>query len=106
MIALYSPLTIPALCWKEYFKSISMALSDDLVKKLQKKYDPSSMVRMKFRGNDVAFKTDEEGNPIQLFLGREGEDGNIKGDRYARTLKYDREGKLIKDHWERKGRAT
>jgi hypothetical protein len=83
-----------------------MALSEDLVKKLQQKYEPASMVRMKFRGNDLAFKTDEEGNPIQLFLGREGEDGNIRGDRYARTLKYDREGKLIKDHWERKGKAT
>ena len=32
--------------------------------------------------------------------------GVIKGDRYARTLKYDRDGKLIKDHWERKGKAT
>jgi len=85
---------------------MSMPLSDDLVKKMQKKYEPSSMVQMRFRGNDVAFKTDEDGNPIQLFVGRTGEDGNIKGDRYARTLKYDREGKLIKDHWERKGKAT
>lgn len=83
-----------------------MALSEDLVKKLQKKYEPAAMVRMKFRGNDVAFRTDGEGNPIQLFLGREGEDGHIRGDRYARTLKYDREGKVIKDHWERKGKAT
>ena len=83
-----------------------MPLSDDLVKKLQRQYEPSTMVQMKFRGNDMAFKTDEAGNPVQLFLGRMGEDGNIKGDRYARTLKYDREGKLIKDHWERKGKAT
>jgi hypothetical protein len=91
---------------KEMRKRMSMPLSDDLVKKMQKKYEPSSMVQMRFRGNDVAFKTDEDGNPIQLFVGRTGEDGNIKGDRYARTLKYDREGKLIKDHWERKGKAT
>jgi hypothetical protein len=83
-----------------------MALSEDLLKKLQKKYEPSSMVRMKFRGNDVAFKTDEEGNAVQLFLGREGEDGNIRGERYARTLKHDREGKVIKDHWERKGKTS
>ena len=83
-----------------------MPLSDDLVKKLQRQYEPSTMVQMKFRGNDMAFKTDEAGNPVQLFLGRMGEDGNIKGDRYARTLKYDRDGKLIKDHWERKGKAT
>lgn len=83
-----------------------MPLSEDLVKKLSKKYEPSSMVEMRFRGNDVAFKTDEEGNPVLLFLGRAGEDGAIRGDRYARTLKRDREGRVIKDHWERKGRAT
>jgi hypothetical protein len=83
-----------------------MSLSDDLVKKLQKKYEPSSMIHDRFRGNDIAFKTDEEGNPVQLFLGRAGADGTIKGDRYARTLKYDRDGKQIKDHWERKGKAT
>jgi hypothetical protein len=34
------------------------------------------------------------------------EQGKIKGERYARTLKYDREGNLIKDHWELKGKAT
>lgn len=83
-----------------------MPLSEDLVKKLSKKYEPSSMVEMRFRGNDVAFKTDEEGNPVLLFLGRAGEDGTIRGDRYARTIKRDREGRVIKDHWERKGRAT
>ena len=83
-----------------------MPLSEDLVKKLSKKYEPSSMVEMRFRGNDVAFKTDEEGNPVLLFMGRAGEDGTIRGDRYARTLKRDREGRVIKDHWERKGRAT
>lgn len=83
-----------------------MPLSEDLVKKLSKKYEPSSMVEMRFKGNDVAFKTDEQGNPVLLFLGRADEDGTIRGDRYARTLKRDREGRIIKDHWERKGRAT
>ena len=83
-----------------------MPLSEDLVKKLSKKFEPSSMVYDRFRGNDIAFKTDEQGNAIQLFVGKAGEDGTIRGDRYARTLKYDREGKLIKDHWERKGKAT
>jgi hypothetical protein len=83
-----------------------MSLSEDLVKKLQKKYEPSSMIHDRFRGNDIAFKTDDEGNPIQLFLGRAAGDGSIRGDRYARTIKYDREGKRIKDHWERKGKAT
>jgi hypothetical protein len=83
-----------------------MALGEDLVKKLSKKFEPSTMLSMRYRSYDLAVKTDENGNAIQLFMGRANEQGTIKGDRYARTLKYDREGKLIKDHWERKGKAT
>lgn len=83
-----------------------MALGEDLVKKLSKKFEPSTMVTMRYRSYDLAFKTDKDGNAIQLFMGKANEQGVIKGDRYARTLKYDREGNLIKDHWERKGKAT
>lgn len=83
-----------------------MSLGEDLIKKLRKKFEPSSMINMRYRNYDLAFKTDEEGNAIQLFMGKANEQGTIKGDRYARTLKYDRDGKLIKDHWERKGRAS
>jgi hypothetical protein len=80
-----------------------MALGDELLKKINKKYPPSEMVPIRFRSYDILLKTDEEGNAIQMFMGRANEQGKIKGDRYARTLKYDREGKLIKDHWDRKG---
>ncbi|QHS63852.1 hypothetical protein [Chitinophaga agri] len=83
-----------------------MKLNDDLIKKLSKQYTPSSMVDMEFRGNDLSFKTDEEGNPILLFIGERTPDGNVRGERYARTLKYDRDGTRIKDHWELKGKAT
>ena len=83
-----------------------MPLGEDLVKKLSKKFEPSTMVTMRYKSYDLAFKTDEEGNAIQLFMGKADEEGNIRGDRYARTLKYDREGNRIKDHWERKGKAT
>jgi hypothetical protein len=41
-----------------------------------------------------------------FLFGKLKEDGTIKGERYARTLKYDKEGKIIKDHWELKGKAT
>lgn len=64
------------------------------------------MINMRYRNYDLTFKTDDEGNAVQLFMGKANEQGIIKGDRYARTLKYDREGKLIKDHWERKGKAS
>lgn len=83
-----------------------MKLSDELQKKLSKKYEPSAMVEVGFKGNDVAFKTDDEGNPVLLFNGKKNEQGNIKGERYARTLKKDKEGKIFKDHWELKGKAT
>jgi hypothetical protein len=83
-----------------------MALSEDLVKKLSKKFEPLTMVEMKYKGFDLALKTDEEGNAILLFMGKKNEQGNIKGERYARTLKKDREGKIFKDHWELKGKAT
>jgi hypothetical protein len=83
-----------------------MKLSDALIKKLSQPYAPSTMVDLKYKGNDLSIKTDEDGNAILLFIGKRGPTGNIKGERYARTLKYDRNGLLIKDHWELKGRAT
>jgi len=82
-----------------------MALSEELQKKLGKKYEASSMIEMKFKGYNVSFKTDDEGNAILLFIGKKTEQGTIKGERYARTLKKDREGKIFKDHWELKGKA-
>lgn len=83
-----------------------MKLSETLVKKLSQQYAPSCMVDMAFKGYDLSFKTDEEGNPILLFIGKRTDAGNVRGERYARTLKYDREGNRIKDHWELKGKAT
>ena len=64
------------------------------------------MIRSDFRGKDIAFKTDENGNAIHLFIGKEDENGNIKGERYVRTLKFEKNGSIMKDHWELKGRAT
>ncbi len=83
-----------------------MKLSDDLQKKLSKFYEPSSMFDLTFKAHDISFKTDEEGNAILLFIGKKTDKGTIKGERYARTLKKDREGKIFKDHWELKGKAS
>jgi len=90
----------------EYIKTGAMSLGDDLLKKINKKFEPSSKVALRYRSYDLLLITDKEGNAIQLFMGKENEQGIIKGDRYARTLKYNREGSLIKDHWERKGKAS
>jgi hypothetical protein len=82
-----------------------MKIGENLLKKLNKKYEPSSMVNLQFRGYDLALKTDDEGNPVLLFIGKANEAGIIKGDRYARRLLKDKEGKVIKDHWDYKGKV-
>jgi hypothetical protein len=84
----------------------TMALSDDLIKKLKRKFDPSTTSQFRYRTNDVVVQADEEGNAIRAFIGKANDEGIIKGDRYSRTLKKDKEGNIIKDHWERKGRAS
>lgn len=83
-----------------------MALGDDLLKKINKKFEPSANIPLRYGKYDLVLLTDKEGNAVQLFMGKADDAGTIKGDRYARTLKYDREGRLIKDHWERKGKAS
>ena len=82
-----------------------MKLSQGLLMKLSKKYQPSSMVEMKFKGRDLSFRTDDEGNPVVLFIGKSLGDGRIKGERYVRTLLRNAQGFFIKDHWDLKGKA-
>lgn len=82
-----------------------MNIGENLLKKLNKKYEPSTMVDLKFRGYDIVLKTDDDGNPILMFIGRADESGIIKGDRYARRLLKDKDGKVVKDHWDYKGKV-
>ncbi len=82
-----------------------MKIGENLLKKLNKQYEPDTMVNLKFRGYDIALKTDEEGNPILMFIGQASENGIIKGDLYARRLLKDESGKVVKDHWDYKGRV-
>ena len=83
-----------------------MKLSEKLLKKINGRFLPSSMVPMQFGKNDMILKTDEHGNAIQMFIGKADEAGRIKGDRYSRVMVYDRQGHLIRDHWERKGKSS
>jgi hypothetical protein len=91
--------------FKKMRKGIFMALSDHLQFKMKKRYEPSSVVSIKYKGNDVTFKTDDEGNPVSLFIGTKSRMGKIKGERYTRTLKRDQHGTIIKDHWDLKGKT-
>lgn len=82
------------------------SLKEPILKVLSKIYEPSTLIERKFARYDMAFKTDHNGRPILLFLGYKEANGKIKGERYARRLIMDDEGKIIKDHWDNKGKAS
>ena len=82
-----------------------MALGKTLVKLLSKQYPPQSGMELRYGRYDLYVKTDTEGNAVVVFIGQRQENGSIRGERYARRLKKDDEGKVIKDHWELKGKA-
>lgn len=82
-----------------------MKLGPPIQKILQKRYQPLSLIETTFGNYDLSFKTDEEGLPVLLFLGKRQADGTIRGDRFARRL-VKQNGRIIKDHWDHKGKAT
>jgi len=83
-----------------------MPLCDDIIKKLLRRFEPYSTTQFRYRSNDIVVQSDEQGNAIRIFIGKANDKGIIKGDRYSRILKRDKEGNVIKDHWERKGKAS
>ena len=87
------------------FQTMS-SLKEPILKLLNKTYEPSTLVELKFKRYDLAFRTDDQGRPIILFMGVKEENGKIKGERYARRLATDGAGAIIKDHWDHKGKAT
>lgn len=83
------------------------ALKEPILKLLSKVYEPDSMIELKFKRYDMAIKTDDQGRAILLFLGEKDEEtGKIKGERFARRLVADADGKILKDHWDNKGKAS
>ncbi len=83
-----------------------MKMNEALIKILSKVYEPSAMINRRYKEKDIAFKTDENGNPVLLFIGKRTDDGTVIGERFARRLVYGKGGTVIKDHWELKGKAT
>ncbi len=81
-----------------------MKLGEPILKKLSRKYEPGTLIEDRFKEYDIRFKTDKEGNPVMLFIGKIKDNGDIKGERFTRVLKYDDDGNIIKDHWDNKGR--
>jgi hypothetical protein len=83
-----------------------MELREPILRIINKIYEPAAMIDLTFKRYDLAIKTDEKGRAILLFMGKRKDNGVIAGERYARRLKEDAAGKVIKDHWEHKGSAT
>lgn len=81
-----------------------MKAGDKLLKELNKKYALSSTIPLKFGRYDLVIKTNGDGDAILLFMGKANEDGTIKGNRFSRILIKDSSGKIVKDHWDHKGK--
>ena len=82
-----------------------MKIRDKLLKVLSKKYAAEHMINQKFERYDISFKTDHEGNPMLLFIGTMDANGKIKGERFTRVLIRDKNGQVLKDHWDAKGKT-
>ncbi len=84
-----------------------MPLNSKLEEKLSKTYEASSRIDDEFRGNAITFITNEQGEPVTLFIGKRREDGAISGERYVRRIKKRSEdGKVEVSHWECKGKVS
>jgi hypothetical protein len=80
-----------------------MKIGPQLLKQLEKRYEPDSLITQKVGKHDAVFKTDDLGNPVVLFIGTLAGDGKINRERFTRVLIKDPKGNIIKDHWDRKG---
>lgn len=74
-----------------------MKLGPQLLALLDKTYAPDTLIATTFQRYDLAFKTDAQGKPVLLFLGKKDDDGRIKGERFVRQPK---------GHWDNKGKIT
>ena len=75
-----------------------------LDKILSKTYEPSSRIDKNFNGKDITMITNEDGEPIRLYLGRRKENGEITGEKFVRKEKLVQG--IKKTHWENKGRVS
>jgi hypothetical protein len=82
-----------------------MKIGEPLLKILSKIYEPSTLIEQRFGRYDLAFKTDEAGRPVLLFIGQKGSDGKIKGERFSRRIVTDSGGNISRDHWDDQGRT-
>ncbi|WP_375437017.1 hypothetical protein [uncultured Hymenobacter sp.] len=82
-----------------------MPLHEQLDKKLSKIYEPKSRIDDVFKGYDITFLTNENGEPMTLFFGKRRPDGTIVGERFTRTIKREPGTLQVKSsHWDNQGK--
>lgn len=86
-------------------EKIRRGMGKSLEAKMNKLYKPSSRVDMKFKGNDVTFYTNENGEPITLYIGKRKDDGDITGEVYSRRIKKRENGIITESHWDNQGKV-
>lgn len=88
-----------------YLNKILMSLGEKLIKKLEKPFPPKARIDDVFKGNDYTLLTNDNGEAVSLYIGKRKENGDIKGEYYTRKIIKDSSGKIIKNHWDNKGRV-
>lgn len=83
-----------------------MAIGAELEKKLSKIYESTSTLSLTFKGNDITIVTNDEGEATVLFIGKRNANGSISGERYVRKIVKDEKGKIVKSHWDNKGKVN
>jgi hypothetical protein len=87
-------------------KTSKGGLGKTLEKLMNKIYKPSARIDASLRGKDITFFTNENGEPMKLFLGRRKDNGEITGDMYTRKVKKVEDGKIKESHWDNKGKVS
>ncbi|WP_426492750.1 hypothetical protein [Hymenobacter sp. 102] len=82
-----------------------MPLHPELEKKLSNTYEPNATLHDVFKGYNITFVTNEHGEPVLLFFGRQQPNGLIAGERFTRTIKRVPGSLGIQSsHWDNQGK--
>ncbi|MFN3404808.1 MAG: hypothetical protein ACK40G_11970 [Cytophagaceae bacterium] len=80
-------------------------LGNFLIKKLEKKYKPCTRIDAILGNKDISFFTNEQGEPVTIFIGKRKSNGHISGEQYTRKIKKRVDGEITESHWDNKGRV-
>lgn len=81
-------------------------MDQQIQKKLSGTFEADTLITLRAKEKDITIKTDNEGKAVMAFIGKIQANGEIKGERYVRQFVKDKDGKIVKDHWDMKGKAS